>query len=933
VSRRSVLRVAVAAGLFSLALATGFIVSSQLGQRWLREEAELQLGLVLDADVHIDRIGLRLRYGLEVHGSDIRVEYPSPVGEAMSVKRASASFDTANLLIGRVRIARLELDGVQLDIRRDRQGVWSPPFVVREADEAARAEDDLERWLDPLHSVIESVHFLLRDQQVADHLVVRAAAITLVDGRPREGAAPASARLEGIDARLDRSWLRGEADFELTATWLGAGGRRAPVEMVGRWRDDDSDLHLAVAFTGIELASLRPYVVTPGRPGDIAGRVTGVLAIVTPQPNRGLIEVDWSFDDVESEAPIGSTTIKLSGPLETLQAKLRLEPRRLRLESFRMQGQSIETRISGGAARPLRPESIVSLRADLSRTELSDLRRFALGLPPAEADPFLVLLDRVESGHVKRVGVRGGARLDEWQDLMAGRRDSLPNTLRVFADVDDVTFGTSPTDTLSDASARLTFRGETLEMHGLQANYNGEPLPRVDFAVRGIDALLGERGPDDPLTRRAYPLPGLLTLWDIVRGDPNRERKHPPSPIRVQLDEFHHPALRSVLRDARIEIDPTESDLHIAITEGEWAGRPILGEAILTRGDEQELRIELVLASQSEEAAPEPVTPDETKVLEPEAVVAGLEPQTLPAATLPDSDERELPWATGRFASTGIHTGPIVFEAVAGAFAIRGQTLAVADVEARLAGGGKLEASGSFALDREGAVPVGVEVDASGAEADRVAQLFGLDPGFATGRAAVRGRLAGPLRPGKRLVDELVGRVEIEARDGEIQVKVPLLAAATHAIEGWSPTAASETLQYEEIETTVDFARGLLTIDPLALEGPLRVVASATIDLNQEPVPVNATFGFFLLRQADRLLGDIPLVNLLIPGSDRGLIGAYFEATGPIADPEVRPLAMKSIAEGMPLPEVLRQPLDALQELFAGSERRGQDSNGNGGTP
>ena len=89
------------------------------------------------------------------------------------------------------------------------------------------------------------------------------------------------------------------------------------------------------------------------------------------------------------------------------------------------------------------------------------------------------------------------------------------------------------------------------------------------------------------------------------------------------------------------------------------------------------------------------------------------------------------------------------------------------------------------------------------------------------------------------MIAELVGRVVIEARDGEIKMEVPLLAAITHAIEGWSPSAAGKTLQYEEIETSIDFARGRLSTDRFALEGPLRVVASGTIDLNQQPVPVD----------------------------------------------------------------------------------------------
>jgi len=100
--------------------------------------------------------------------------------------------------------------------------------------------------------------------------------------------------------------------------------------------------------------------------------------------------------------------------------------------------------------------------------------------------------------------------------------------------------------------------------------------------------------------------------------------------------------------------------------------------------------------------------------------------------------------------------------------------------------------------------------------------------------------------------------------------------------------------------------------------GPLRVLASGAIDFDAQPAPIDATVGVFILRQADLLLGDVPLVKLLVPGSDRGLLGAYFEVSGPVAEPEVRPMPIKSLAQGTPLPEVLRTPFESLRDLFAG---------------
>jgi len=925
--RRSALRTAAAAGLFALALAAGFLVSSQFGQRWMREEAELQLARMLEADVQIDRVAVRFRYGLEIHGAGIRVEYPAHDGNALSAARIAVSFDTLRLLTGRVRIARLEVDGLQLDLRRDREGVWSPGYFPSSSQLAARRTDksEFEGATAPVRRLIETAHFLLRGQRVAEHIVLRDGVVTLLDARPRAGASSTAAlRLDDIHGTLDRSWLRGESDLALSATWVGPKGRPAPVEVSGRWRDANRDLNLAIAFTGIELASLRPYLVAASRSSDLAGRVSGVIAIVTPRRDRGLVELDWSFDGLQSDLQLGSTRLHMTSPLETLNAQLSIEPRRVRLESARLQGKRAVLKLSGSAERPLGRESLATVRASLSRTELADLRRLASGLPPAEAEPLLLLLDRIRSGHITKVGVRGGTTLEQWIHLFEGRLDQLPSTLRLIADIEDVTFGTSPTDTIRDVSARVTWSGQTFEIHGLQGSYNEQPLPRTDLAVDGITRLLANIPEAERLTRQASPLPGLGTLWDIVRGEPDPDARQPRSPVHLTLDQLQHPALRWPIRDAEIEIDPTERDLHVSITRGFWAGKPIRGEAILARGPSPELRVELVLAEApplDAEPAP-PAGPDADPELEAASSGDRASPSDLAER------ERDAPWASGRFASADIEAGPIGFHQVEGAFELRGSTLAVSDIEASLRGGGRLEGSASFALDRPDEVAIGVDFAARNAEAERVARLFGLGRSFASGRADMMGTLSGPLQPGTGLITGLVGSIAIDARSGKLQQKVPLLAAVAHAIEGWSPGAARKAIHYERIETRIDFDRGFISTEEFALEGPLRILASGSIDLNETGSPVDATIGLFLLRQADWLLGDIPLVNLFVPGSDRGLIGAYFEASGPAADPELRAMPMKSIADGLPLPPVLRQPFDALQALFAGRDTRRRKRSG-----
>jgi hypothetical protein len=104
------------------------------------------------------------------------------------------------------------------------------------------------------------------------------------------------------------------------------------------------------------------------------------------------------------------------------------------------------------------------------------------------------------------------------------------------------------------------------------------------------------------------------------------------------------------------------------------------------------------------------------------------------------------------------------------------------------------------------------------------------------------------------------------------------------------------------------------------LEGPMRVFASGELDLSQSPGQVDAVVGVFLFRQADRVLGNLPLVKNLI--SDKGMVGAYFELTGPLEDPKAKALPGKTLSESMP--SVIKAPFKVLQFLLAPPRRQGR---------
>jgi hypothetical protein len=937
--RHSAVRNVIAAALLALALITALIASTQLGQRWLRSEAEIQLSALLSADAHVQRVTLGLEFGLAVHAFGIRVDQPTTGETFLTADRVTAVLETSSLLSGHLGLSRLDIAGLGLEVRRDSAGQWTPALLQQGSPTTPETGSTSQVGLP---QAIEAVHLLLRDQEIADAIHFQNAHLALVDESTGRGQkAPVPFRVDGIDAVLERSWLRGESQLTVKGRAASTSGPPAELEIEGAWRGDDTDLSVALTFTGLDLGLLQPYLEgtdRDGLSGELAGRASGVLSIVTPTPERGRIEFDLNFDDFDGRLSLGETELELANTLKRFEAHLTVEPDRFHLKSLRIQGNVIALDIHGTASRPLEPSAIVALQADLSRTSLDDLRTIANRLPATEAAPVLTVLDRMRSGEIPRVGLRGGARLDQWKELLSGTPSQLPETLRLFADIEDVTFGTSPTDTIRDVSGHLTFNGETFEIHRLRGLYNDDPLPQVDLAIRGISRLLSADLDEQQLTKRYRPLPGVGALWDVVRGDsdPATTTGSTPAPIHVHFKELQHPALRYPLRDADILIDPTQRDLHVAIRRGQWAGKPILGEAVLAR-EPHELRIELVLDAHPADASSAPTGRNPSADLSPPALAArsGEQPGADLANALPTADAQDDRWASGNITTGAIAAGPLHFIQIGGDFTVRGQTLSVTEIAGDLARQGSLNGAADFGLGTRGAVATRIAFTAKDAESDVIAQLFGLEPGFFTGNAGVGGRLDGTLRPGRGLLDEATGQLTIDAYDGEIQQEVPLLAALAHVAEGWSPSAASRTIQYERIDTSIDFDHGLISTDDFALEGPLRIVASGKINLNQDPASIKATLGLFLLRQANQLFGGIPLVNLLVPGSEHGLIGAYFKVKGPVADPSVRALPVESIAKGMPLPPVLRDPIGRLINLLSGDPvpEGGQDASPQERTP
>ena len=286
------------------------------------------------------------------------------------------------------------------------------------------------------------------------------------------------------------------------------------------------------------------------------------------------------------------------------------------------------------------------------------------------------------------------------------------------------------------------------------------------------------------------------------------------------------------------------------------------------------------------------------------------------------SDSIETRWAIGRFSVGELASDRLPVSSILAGFALDGSDLVVSNLEGRLTPKGLVSGRLIFGLAEVDFLPVELEFQIEKGDADPITRSIGFRDGFAEGRLGAHGNLEGVLRPGLPLLAELDGSIRFEARHGAIHQGVPLVAALSHALEGLNPIDAGEALRFETLESNLEFDRGRISTEDLHLDGPLRIFISGSFDVARPGRAIDAEIGIFLFRQVDKILGKLPVIKFLIPGGhQKGLFGAYFKASGELGEPELRALKMRTLTEGILLPDLIKTPFRAIRKAVQSESR------------
>jgi hypothetical protein len=891
---RPLIRALIVVASLAAACAAGGALISRLGPAWLRSSTERFLSAALAAEVSIERASLQLGPGVSVRASGLSV-WPRRNGPALSVQAADIEIDPVGLLLGHVSLRRVVLDAAALRIERTQSGVWDPPLPSQLLSSGARGPADAEgsasvAGIERLARIAERALESARRQPIPDLAIeLRAGKLELIDHLQRgPDGEPLHLAIERFRIHA-APWTFGRGvTIAGSGRLLEAGIERGRFEIEAR-RGPDRTPRLALRVTDLDLGLLDRATRWGGPGARPTGTATGRIEVVRRDQGHSEIAIDLAVRGLTAALP-GSGPLPAPGlALPELEIRLAASVAR---ESLRVSRGEIETtgvsvRFDASAERPLRPASVARLHARLDPVEVAALKRLLMSFPGAL--PFDArLIERFEGGSLDALELEGSAPLERWPALLIGDGERDVDRLRLRAVLADVDLRLGGREPLRSVGGEIRFEGDRLELRRLHAVRGGAPLPRLDVTLLGVRHLVF----GDPKSRGAIPevgdLRGIGPLWRILFGPRPPGAPRGPSRVLVDADWIHHPALIWPIEQLLAVLRTEKGGFSFRLESGTWGGAPISGDGRFFRDPEPRLTIAL--------AAGAPISRDK-----------------------PWQATRY--WARGEFESDGFFIGPLAIESAGGEFDAKGETLRLHEIVA--ACGPTLRQTGAVELDlsRPDSVPMRTNFEIGAGSVPELASALGLDPEHATGDVDVTGVMTGWLHPGHHPLSDLTGTTAFTARDGEIRRELPAARAVASVSDENQLLRGRDVIRYQEINGVFELKAGRASLEEFSIDSPdLRILVSGHVNVVDPEHPLEVVVGVFLFRTLDATLDRIPLLNKLILGRDKNLVGAYFELTGPWREPTARLIATKTLASGpgklvMSVPSFVKKGFDAIQSV------------------
>jgi len=861
--------------IFAAAVGVGFVSASRLGPVYL--EAALEQGLSEALETQVAIVSTQLRRGdswpwvhLEIHQA---TGWPGPEGPGLEVARIHAEIDLLAWFRGETPVDELVL--VEPQIRLVRSTGDAP-------SQGSTAEDLLGQW----NSLLSDTADWLRED------LCQLPELDLLGGHLVVTGPRATEPLDIHD--LQGALTCGPDGSRIGLSGTGPEGGRFEVSL----DLNESQVRAELDLVGIETATWAPLTA----PARLAGKLGGKLSWVSTPGAAHELAIHLRGPHLAIRVPPAKgDPWQVELPTPALRLEMKLDGTALRLVRGEWNDHGIRIHADGRLGLPVREGSSVRLALAVEELALdAALRGRIAELPPEVREPIQLVFERLESGRIELLRVETETTVSGWNELLSGKLFARPGAVDLDLSLTEGTIRVGDSDRMEHVSADASFRGDELILHSLNADFRGKPLPTIQ-GRHSSDELHCIRPVDVP------PLPGFDAIRHWVRSRRDEPREPNWQGVRIHADWLSHPALlcnlEQVVATALPNAPPAERGIHIDIQHAVWAGMPVSAQVEFREGvpddwHDGEISVELQVGPPFE-----PMQPRAPRGI----------------------------WARGRFDARATRLGAWSIRGGSGTFSARGSELALREVELELAPKGEVHGKVDLELGREGRVLYDTGVLLEGMPIVDLWRASGLRAGELTGNLHGAIHVSGELLENRPPLTSARGSFSLQARDGTLHRELPLMLALTLASNRWNPFGSRDRVAYQAIDLNGRIESGRVLSDVLTVEAPtFRMGASMELGV-ENPHPLEGVLGIFFFPTLDRMINRLPLVNRVLLGVNRNLVGAYFAVEGLIGEPQLDIIPVKSITAVGPasfmledLPGFVWGGIQRIQSVLLPSRRRPQ---------
>jgi autotransporter translocation and assembly factor TamB len=244
---------------------------------------------------------------------------------------------------------------------------------------------------------------------------------------------------------------------------------------------------------------------------------------------------------------------------------------------------------------------------------------------------------------------------------------------------------------------------------------------------------------------------------------------------------------------------------------------------------------------------------------------------------------------------------PLEFQDVHASLDLQGDRIEVPQYQAMVAGGA-LRGNADLRQSEDRSYLTVAFQQEDGRVAELLSALAG-EQREITGRVSLAGAVSSERDATTGPAGNMTGSLSLRMRDGligryTVAAKILALLNLADMVEAQGPDLKSRGMPYQQITADFKIEGGRARTENLVIKSPaVRMTAVGSVGLTGKTVEM--TVGVQPFQNLDRIVSRIPVAGWLLAGKEQSVVVAYFQVSGPLSDPQVSTLPVKSVGRNV----------------------------------